>query len=216
LNLGTGIIGAPKPPPFAYVDGAASASNATSYDFGSRAIGTAHKSRVLVMLLAYSYLTSGTFGSVTVGGVTMNLRSSLGGLGTNRVYTLAYPTGTTANVIATSSSGTFQGVRWQLWSAFKMNSETPLDSDIINFGNPNQLSLDVQAGGFIVGMASGTAANTSTGYTWTGANEDAEFLGDVGNSSRYGAAHALVTATGSQNIQSASSGNHGMFAASFR
>lgn len=217
MNLGTGIIGAPRPPPFAYVDGAASSSNATSYNFGTRAIGVANSHRVLVVLLAYGYLTSGTFGDITVGGVAMTQRAAYNGA-TNRVFTLPYPTGTTANVTVTSASGTFQGCRWQMWSAYGLASETPLDSNFIAFGNPNSISLAVQSGGFIVGAASGSVANTSGGYTWsgTGVGEDNEFLGDVSNVSRYGAAHALISATGTQSIQSASGGNHQTLAASFR
>lgn len=217
MNLGTGIIGSPRPPPFAYVDAAASTSNATGYNYGTRNIGTAHKKRVLVALLAFDYLTSGTFGNITVGGTPMNLRGSLN-VGACRFYTLAYPTGTSANVSVSSASGTFQGCRWWMWSAYGLTSETPVATGIVAFSNPCSISLSAQAGGFIVASASGTVANTASGYTWsgTGVGEDIEFVGNVSNSSRYGAAHALVTTTGTQAIQSSSSGNHQTFAASFR
>lgn len=220
MMLGTGVIGGPKDATISYVDNAMSASNSvSSYNFGTRNIGTAHPSRVLVAVVSWSPMTSGTFGNFQIGGNNASHFSGPGSLsfGSTILFTLPYPTGTTANVTATIASGSFFLCYWAMWALYDLKTSTPSAWAFDNgTSNPRTSTIDVPAGGVLLGYA-GRLNNVAAGFTWSGLTEDFDVAGGISSSGKQsGASGAFPAAQTGYSVTTNGGGTHGQLLAAFR
>lgn len=151
-------------------------TSTTEYTFTTQALGTAAADRYLIIGVEQRF-TSGTptITSVTVGGVaaTALFTEIDGGAATSsaNMYIVAYPTGTTADIVVNHSGGcTSCGIG--VWAAYGLRSATPTDSGTSNTTGAMTTDLDVLedsvAVGFVLTSGSGAARTT----TWTNLSED--------------------------------------------
>lgn len=215
MNLGTGIIGGAKPASILYVDNGMSASNpATSYTFAGRNLGPEHPKRTLVVMLGWSPLTSGTFGSCRIDGNNMNFHSL--GATDPRLYTLPWPTGETGTIQTTIASGNFMFCYFIMWAAYNLKDEAPTDTfyDIPSISDPYFGNVDVKPGGVAVGYASRVGGS---GFAWTGITEDLNRLGGISNAYRIsGASAAFKLAQTPLNVSTTTGTIHRHALAAFR
>lgn len=212
MLLGTGIIGGVRPASVLYADGFGTTSNASSYTFNGRATGTEDSSRILILWLLYGFVLSGSVSSVTVGGSAMNAQAApLSGSG---IYTLPWPTGTTANFVVTGSS-TFTSIAAHVFAAYDLKSETIRASNGAAFGgSPRSTSFNVMKNGIAIGI---TAGPTNGTYGWTGLTKSSEFTYNPGNVVETSAAcGAFASAQSPLAISTTYGGNHSCQGASFR
>lgn len=194
-----------------------SASNpASSYNYGSKNIGAAHPSRVLIAAILWAPMTSGTFGSLSVDGTPMTSRLAFQSSGTIRVHTLPWPTGTTATIVANIGTGSFQSCEWMIWSAYFLKSEVPTASSwIVAGGNPISGNIAVLSGGVAIGNVE--TGSSSSGHSWSGITEDLDTLGGIGNIYRMsGASGAFHAAQSPLTVTTNAGANHSQLIASFR
>lgn len=187
-------------------------STSSSNNFGSQSIGVADPSRIMVLLLQAGFVTSGTYGNVTLGGTNMNLRSSSGA--TSRVYTLPIASGTSAGLIVNAASGSFLYCDWSLWALYDLLAEAPTDQNVTNFANPASVTLSCLQDAVVVAQSSGLASIGD--ISWSGVSEVFEFTGGSAGNNRLGGGAASLVPAGSRNVVASAGSGHSVFAASFR
>jgi len=221
MNLGTGIIGGAKKASVSFASYGMSASNASSYNFGSKIIGSAHPSRILIAWFLWDPLTSANFSSFSVDGTPMTFRAGNTGSGsgaTVQIRTLPWPTGTTATITAAATASMLH-CHWMLWSTYNLKSEIPTDThSALGLGtNPASDNLDVTAGGIVI-AGTGAPSSSSSGFSWTGLTEDLDVTGGISNNTRISGASGAFNQAQSPLVVSsnANSANHIHTMASFR
>lgn len=200
-----------------FVDYGMSSSNASSYNFGTKNIGPAHASRVLIVWFTWNPQLSATFSHFSVDGTPMNFRVGSSSGTFTQMRTLSWPTGTTAT-ITMGASAQMLSCYWMMWSAYYLKNEAPTASkDIGTLGNPVSDNINVSAGGVIVG-GSGAPAASSSGFTWSGLTEDLDVVGGISSTVRISGASAAFHAAQSPLTVStnANSANHQQMLAAFR
>lgn len=204
-----------------FVDWAMSSSNATSYNFGTKSIGPAHASRVLIAWISWDPQTTANFSHFSIDGTATNFRVGNTGASagsTVQIRTLPWPTGTTATV---TMAGTAQLLNcyWMMWAAYYLNNEAPTASHTaLGVGaNPASDNINVSAGGIVI-AGSGALASASSGFDWTGLTEDHDGVGGISSTARMsGASGAFHAAQSPLTVSSnAHNANHIQTMAAFR
>lgn len=140
-------------------------SDASTYTFTSVAAGTAADDRIMACAIGVRGLAN--YSSVTIGGVTADLRMTVTNT-SDRVFlvTAAVPTGTTATVVVTLSGSTSRcGIA--LVPIYGAGSAVPTDTDS-STSDPGAVTLTVPANGVALGY---TLSVNGASYTWTGLTE---------------------------------------------
>lgn len=151
----------------------ADGTDASSYTFTDKSIGTAAADRVVVVGVAgFGNAPSG----VTIGGVaaTQLVLATLGTTGGFAgLWALAIPSGTTATIAVTiGGSADRCGVAvWRLTGT--RGSITPLDTDVDEDGNNSgSLTLNTVVDGGVIGYA---YSASDPNFSWTGVTKEFEF-----------------------------------------
>lgn len=158
---------------FAYLQGAESSSDLTTYTFSTQNLGVADSARyIIVGIMARAIGGSTTVSSVTVGGISATLVVEHFNSSSNSDYAglwiAAVPTGTTGDVVVTFSAGQLRA-HIDLWRAVNISSATATDTDK-STASPPSVALDIPAGGFAIGCGCSGAGGSSC--TWTGLTEN--------------------------------------------
>jgi hypothetical protein len=163
-------------------DRAGDTGDLTTYTFADRAIGTADASRTVLVGIAYRGNTAPDITGVNVGGnaaASLVTQKSTSTLDTAAIYALAVPAGTTATIVVTLSAAP-QRLQIIVASLTGDYDPTPLDTsaatsaDSSNGGDLNHdLSVNVAAGGAVLGIGQGATVSTLT-LTWTGLTNDTQ------------------------------------------
>lgn len=157
------ILGSSFPDATAVYKGVVSTNtDATSLTYSSAPLGTATPDRVIVVCVVSNGADTST---VTVGGVSA---TQLVDGGISEVWAVRYPTGTTANVVATFSSA-FTRAAIFVYSCYNViNEKVPLATKTGSQTRPTDLSSNVVKGSIGIGCSYN---NDSTSFTWTGLTE---------------------------------------------
>ena len=161
---------ATAPPSLSYRTHAETQAGGISATFTSQDIGTAASNRfVIVAVLAGSTGGSAnTIASVTVGGTALTLAKSQfdsGNFHAAAIFIGNIPSGTTATIVASLTSGSSS--RWGIgvWAAYALNSITPTATNGGTSSGTLTLDTNVQAGGIVTGVIFSNSGGTTT---WTG------------------------------------------------
>lgn len=157
-------------------DQVGSGSNATSYTFSTRAIGTASADRYIIVCWALQQLGGGISDvpTITVGGAAC---TSLGSQATATaartgiaITSAPFTSGTTAEIIVNEGS-TQHSCEITLFSVTGLASLTPFDT-LGNNSTPATGQIDCDAGGFIIGTA--VVETDATTFSWTNLTESSD------------------------------------------
>lgn len=163
------------PPTFTYNGVRTSTSDSTSYSFTSTPIGTASANRLVVLCISTgnNVLEDPLVTGVTVGGIAAERITNIPGYWTAcETWAVSIPTGTTATVVVTCSTGTLRCAVFS-YSLYGLRSTTP--RAINTFGGENTATgttpVLAPSGGIVIAHACATQAGTTTA-TWTNINSD--------------------------------------------
>jgi len=160
-----------------FTDSAVDTTDATTYTFTSRAIGSAAANRIVLAAIFVRGSPSGsfrTFSSVTIGGVTATAITGTDLVFTNAnwgrfgLFYAAVPTGTTATVVVTMSGASSQRAAIVLFAGYGISTTVPAVTTVTN---SLSMTLNVASaeGGTLIAMAANCDGPSST-VTWTGAD----------------------------------------------
>jgi len=185
---------------------------ASSITFTGYAIGAAAAGRVVVAAIAWSHSVSSTLTGVTIGGVaatpvqTVTAHSTSGRIA---LYYAVVPTGTTADVAITISTGISSGIACHVWYGFPATS-TPLDSGSATAtggGIVTVSDLQIAAGGILIAFAGGSNSSDPWTFGWNGADTLVDQGHGTTNLTGWSVRHALTTvATTTNDLTSDPSG----------
>lgn len=162
---------------------AVSTADASSYTFSAVGIGTASSDRT-VIVAAFSRNSGNTasISSVTVGGSAATERASAnynisGGSSVCGLYTIPYPTGTTADIVVNlPSSYARAGVA--VYAVYGLVSVTPSATASATNATTLNLNTNVTEGSVCIGAV---YTNPNGSATWTGLTEDLDILIESSN-----------------------------------
>lgn len=145
-------------------------SAATTFTYNTQAVGTADGTRIVIVGVTGSGANSRTISSVTLTGNAMTqvvFRESGGGgaFVQSALYALAFPTGTTADVVVTFSGSSGRAVIG-VWATYNLLSATATNT-YSSVASPMTASMNITAGGIAVGMANGYDNGGFTSITWS-------------------------------------------------
>lgn len=165
-------VGGESPPVVStFIGSNSSTSDTANYSFAAEGIGTAAADRFVVVGFVARCATARSVSSVTIAGnaTTQLVQVDAGSSDMHAgLYGLLVTSGTTAT-IAVNFSGTCNRLGLGVWTINGLASQTPSDTMTDSGSDPATGTIDVQAGGCIIAIAT-TLANTTT--TWTGVTED--------------------------------------------
>lgn len=151
--------------------------NSSSFTITNASVGTEAADRILIFCMAArgaSGSSVASFTSLTVGGVSATKRIEQNAVvdtnytASSAIYTIPWPTGTTANVAYALSSNR-DAVSTSIYAGYGMSSEVPTTTDAFTYTSGTQTrNIPVSSGGQIIGMFTGQAAAT----TWGGITEN--------------------------------------------
>jgi len=151
--------------------------NRTVYTFSACAIGAEDGSRRVIVFVA-GRAGGGTITGATIGGVTADIvvqvtnNAGGGNIAVSGIIIAAVPTGTTADVVVTFSTGQATGgIGW--WTARGMSSNTPIDSGT-SVADPSTDTLATTYNGFCIAGMSDNVGSASA--TWTNVDEKFDTL----------------------------------------
>lgn len=178
-------------PTLVFVGETKDTGNATAYTFTGAAISNAAPNRhIIVVVLAGDNSSGGYFDpSITIDGNTMTtvIASNSNSTIVAKIAALYWPTGTTAEFIATFA-GAMDNCALEVYAAYGLESITPIDTENnTTAGDPITFTgLTVPANGFQIGV--GCRQNTTGAFSVTGTNvtEDASTLLEGGTDDRFG------------------------------
>lgn len=172
---------------------AVSTADASSYTFSAVGIGTASSDRtVIVAAFSRNSGSTASISSVTVGGSAATKQSSAnynvaGGSSVCGLYTIPYPTGTTADIVVTlPSSYARAGVA--AYAVYGLASVVPSATASATNATTLNLNTNVTAGSVCIGAV---YTNPNGSATWTGLTEDLDIL--IESSNGLTTASALLT-----------------------
>lgn len=155
----------------AYITTVASGTSALEHTYTNVDIGKPDSSRIVVVVTQHYSVSPATTG-ITVGGSAMTLAKqnlSSTALGEVSIWYLAYPTGTTADIVVTKGGSNSVNIT-SVYALYGMTSSTP-DVTSESDADPAVLSANITAGSFGIGAAR-TYLNSANNYTWVGLTED--------------------------------------------
>lgn len=176
---------------YSYLQVSTTGSDLTTYTFSTQNLGTAAGDRYIVCCVNGRSSDGGarTISSVTVGGVTATAGPFVGNSGSHvGIFIAAVPTGTTGDVVVTWSGG-MGDCSVELHRATGVSSTTPTSS-VTDTTTPLSQSINVDAGGFAVGIS--TTDNGTATATWAGITERSDDATGGGND-RSGAGDEFAT-----------------------
>lgn len=143
---------------------------------GSSTINTGTPDPSRVLIFASAFQAGSAVPSPTIDGNAMTLQVQKAVSGTNvvSIWSLAWPTGTTATL---GGQGTGSGFAQAVYAMYGASSATPAHTAS---SSSQSSTIDVPAGGGMV--AAGYTNNGLSGFTWTGVTADATNLPAVGGS----------------------------------
>lgn len=212
-------VSAVAPKVLTFRTNASDPADLTTYNgtpFQGLSIGTAASDRRVIVAVhgVDGVSASPTISSATIGGVSATIicQTTVNARAVTGIIIAAVPTGTTADVSITFSSGLVRAAIG-VWTCTGLTSSTAVDSGTSG-ATPGTKTLTTVAGGFAVGAISEFAGNT---FTWTNLTEDydATITTDGGS---YGGAHAATSTTSlaiTGAYDSAANANRGMAVASW-
>ena len=181
-------------PTLTYQSTAQTGANASSYTFAGLAIGTASATRGVIVCVYQVGGSGGVTDTVSVGGTSLSLvvlrRNGANSAGEASIWVGTVTTGSTADVVVTLTAKASRcGVA--VYSVDDITAVELLDTGD-GIGDPTDMSLNVQAGGFAVAIA---GCNSGGAYgTWAGLTEDVD--SDLeGSNAQFSAAHLNITST---------------------
>lgn len=145
-----------------------SSSNLTVYTHSSQAISTAAANRQVVVV-AVGRGGGGSISSITIGGVSASISQQLTTSGTTVGIAIAtVPTGTTADVVVTYSTGQARAsvAVYVMYGASTTAADTATDA-----ASAFTQALDIPAGGVAIG---GFASGSNATATWTNLSENVD------------------------------------------
>lgn len=172
--VGFGPVAVAKPIEFTYDDEQTDATAQTTKTFSSIGIGVAQSDRIVVAVIHF-FGNGGarTISSVTIGGVTATIHENDTANQYQTVLVSAVvATGTTGDVVVTSSAGSPSLWACQTYSIRNADSSTPTGSDTIQTTSPSSQTVDINVseGGIAIVGASGSSNTAFDGFT--GADQD--------------------------------------------
>lgn len=187
---GVGAASALVLPSVEFLASPSSASNLSTYSFGSQPLGTEGDNRYIVAVFGMRRGNT-TFPSCTctINGVSATLLASRRGSASfadgTYMFIAAVPTGTSGTVSFSLSLSAECGLAG-LWAVYDIESPALRDVATTSSVDPANMNVDVLAGDVIIAVAGDYGRATSS--TWTGATEDYDtILGDSTNRSQSGA-----------------------------
>jgi hypothetical protein len=160
-----------------FTDNAKDGTNTNSFSFTSQDLGAADAARYIVVVVC-GYLASGNHNltAMTIGGETASLVIAAGGAANNNARTemwiAAVPTGTTGTVDVTWDvpvSNCFISV----YRLVGINP-TAFDTATSTAADDMSVTIDCEAGGFIIAGSQNSNNSTDLTVTWAGVTEDVE------------------------------------------
>lgn len=184
-------------PTFTYNGVVTSTTDSTSYSFNSVPIGTASANRLIVLCISTGNGTieDSLVTGVTVGGIAAERVTRIPGYWTAcETWAVSVPTGTTANIGVTCSTGTLRCAVFS-YSLYGLRSTLPRSINTFGGENINTGNTPVFAprGGIVIAHACTTQAGTTTA-TWT--NITSNYAQKLENSRWKTAASIQVSAPG--------------------
>lgn len=178
-------------------DNAVDTSDASTYTFTNRAIGTALTNRLIIVGVHGVNVTAArTISSLTIGGagatqVAFSQTSGSGVFFDVGIYALRVDAGTTASIVVNWSAAQLRtGIG--VWAANGVNSATAT-ATASSAANPLSTTLNISAGGVALGYAAVSEAGGVPTYTWSGLTEAFDQTVEP-NSSHTGASLAFAAA----------------------
>ncbi len=187
-------------------DHAIDATDAATYTYSNKNIGTAAADRIVLVGILGGSTTARTISSVTIGGIAATVRHTQNeGVHTAALYEATVPTGTTATIVV-NWSGAHNRCAIVWWTATGLTSGVPVDTDggWIRAAGATVINLTTVAGGFVIGFA--VHPNPLSGsITWSTLTE--EFADQVFEFAAARYSGASVATSGSSLTISPSVGN---------
>jgi len=190
------MLGAASPGiAFALGGSAVSTADASSYTFTGVNIGAAASNRTLIVaVFSRNAGSTASISSVTVGGSAATQRASAnynisGGSSVCGLYTIPYPTGTTADIVVNLPSS-YARAGIAVYAVYGLSSEVPSATASATNAATLNLNTNVTAGSLCIGAV---YTNPNGAATWTGLTEDLDIL--IESSNGLSTASALLTAT---------------------
>jgi hypothetical protein len=151
-----------------FTDSSIDATNLTTYTFSSQALGTASADRKIIVGVSTNSTPGRTVSTLTVGGVSATLvarQTSSNGEEMLEMWEAEVPTGTTGDVVVTWSTACDRcGIGLHsVYGAATLYADVYSDN-----ADPMNASINVPAGGIVVGCAGWSAVGSAT---WTGVTE---------------------------------------------
>jgi len=170
-----------------FTDNTASTSDLTTYTFTDRAIGTAAATRVVIVGVGF-FASGASVASMTIGGISAAMQQAqVFTNGGDEIWTAVVPTGTTATIVITFSSGANR-CAIGVWSAYGTSGATKYDGANATGTVSSTTAVDIPAGGVAVGFG---YSNSNTTSTWSGLTEDFDTTAESRNYT--GASDAFAT-----------------------
>ena len=165
-----------------FLQATVSTANATEYTFSDQNFGTESAGRHIIVAIGTRGAIAGTAGgiSATIGGVAATMAAPVEGTsdGTNASFTAlaiaAVPTGTSGDVVVTFDA-TMLRCGIGMWEVTNVSGTTAHDTATSIADDPTG-SLDVPAGGFVVGVS---FARETENASWTGITENYDAVAET-------------------------------------
>lgn len=186
----------------------------TPYTFASHALGTAATGRRIIIAVAGSPSNTMIPSGVTVGGSAAALvtGTDIAAISAGiSIWIIQVNTGTTADIVVTFPTTTARcGIG--VWAAYDLQSTTRTAADSTTGSTPLSRSIDVSAGGIVIGAAVSNSSLRT--HTWTNLTEnyDQAVGGGGGTTQHSGACEAFAAAQTGLNITDTLSGSAASFA----
>lgn len=208
------------PADISYLTNYTSETNAASYTASSVSLGADDASRyIFAACLAPANSNFGAITGLTIGGNAMTqhlLIEDASGFSNIGLYGLLFPTGATANIVA-SLSGSPDRFGMHFFRATKMLSAIARDTLTVNTGSVNLSgAIDYLPGGFILSVAG--CENSNPSWTWTNATLNTTTQAGTGGGT-ISTAFDKYTSAGTVTITaapSAAQSRQGLISAAFR
>jgi len=184
------------------------ATDQTTYTFAGMSIGPLANRSLVCALCGHKAGGARTLVSITIGGITATVIPARGTAIGGDMW-LAYavvPTGTTANVVMTLSSGSARAI-CQTFALYNLRSIIPVDTAADTDGST---TIDCPVDGMVIAGAGRWLLNSTTDLSWTGLTERDQQTVETSNiqsvaASLFTAAQTNLTiAAGDQEIVAAS------------
>lgn len=194
IGFGAGFI-----PSVSYLESKSSTADATTYTFTSCNLGDPSPYRhIIVLVNAGGNNSNTTLNSLTIDGVSASVDTTGRNAGTPLVAQIGYAKVNTANSTGTiefTQSAVLSRCVIGIWYVYSRTLS--IGTGVVSYASgvtSQSVSPVVAAGGFAIAGAS--HANTSTtGFSWTGANERYDTVPEAGNNGRYSGADTKISGT---------------------